>query len=278
MNDDKNKNSKLTYSSDTSGKFLFMRHGQTWYNRNTDLSKRYNPDLCDAHLSDEGINQIKSIQEIINKLNLEKVYVSPYYRALQTATIALENHPNLEKIKIIVHPKISEVVCGAHDFIFDIKKTKKDFNMNSKVKIDWSYFDKYVKTSNYEENFIYFENIDLLDEKEKNEEYFKLKNLYDENDSKEGYKKELKRFLEEKNKIKFKYESLRHPYKRFEEFKEYLINEHKDTINDNSKKVLCISHNIFISTAIIPKQDLYNENSKLNLHKLKNGEIITFFI
>ena len=143
MNSDKY--SKSTYSPDTSGKFLFMRHGQTWYNRNTDLSRRYNPDLCDAHLSDEGVNQIKSTQEIINKLNLEKVYVSPYYRALQTATIALENHPNLKEMKIIVHPKISEVVCGAHDFIFDIKKTKKDFNMNSKVKIDWSYFDKYVK-------------------------------------------------------------------------------------------------------------------------------------
>ena len=272
------KTNKPTFSSGTSGKFLFMRHGQTWYNRSTDLTRRYNPDLCDAHLSDEGINQIKSIQEIINKLNLEKIYVSPYYRALQTVTIALENYPRLKDIIIIVHPKISEVVCGAHDIIFDIKKTKKDFNMDSKVKIDWSYFDKYVKGSNYEENFFYFENIDLLDEKEKNEEYCKLKKLYDENDAKESYKKELKRFLKEKSKINFKYESLRHPYKRFEEFKEYLINEYKDTLNDNNKKILCVSHNIFISTAIIPKEELYNENSKLNLHRLKNGEIITFFI
>ena len=272
------KTNKPTFSSGISGKFLFMRHGQTWYNRSTDLTRRYNPDLCDAHLSDEGINQIKSIQEIINKLNLEKIYVSPYYRALQTVTIALENYPRLKDIIIIVHPKISEVVCGAHDIIFDIKKTKKDFNMDSKVKIDWSYFDKYVKGSNYEENFFYFENIDLLDEKEKNEEYCKLKKLYDENDAKESYKKELKRFLKEKSKINFKYESLRHPYKRFEEFKEYLINEHKDTLNDNNKKILCVSHNIFISTAIIPKEELYNENSKLNLHRLKNGEIITFFI
>ena len=84
--------------------------------------------------------------------------------------------------------------------------------------------------------------------------------------------------MEEKSKIKFKYESLRHPYKRFEEFKEYLVNEHKDTINDNTKKILCVSHNIFISTAITPKEELYEGNSKLNLHKIKNGEIITFFI
>lgn len=270
----------LKYSPDLSGKFLFMRHGQTWYNRTTELSRGYNPDLCDSHLSDEGINQIKLSQETINKLNLEKVYVSPYYRALQTCTLALENYPELKNLQIIVHPKISEVCCGGHDFIFEIKQTKKDFNMNSKVKIDWSYFDNYVKEINYDENFFYFENINLIDEKEKNEEYLKLKKLYEEKDEKKGYKEELKRFLEEKKKILPRFESLKHAYQRFEDFKNFLKNEHKDTINDLNKKILCISHSTFIKTASSPEPFLIDkiEENTDHLYKIKNGEIITLFL
>ena len=272
--------SKLKYTPDLSGKFLFMRHGQTWYNRTKDLSRRYNPDLCDSHLSDEGINQIILAQETINKLNIEKVYVSPYYRALQTCTLAFKNYPNLKNLQVIVHPKISEVVCSGHDFIFDIKETKKDFNMNSEVKIDWSYFDNYVKEMNYDENFFYFENINIIDEKEKKEEYLKLKKLYEEKDEKRGYKEELKKFLEEKKKVLSRFESLKHAYERFEDFKKFLRIEHKETINDLNKKVLCVSHSTFIKTASSPEPfliDKINEDTS-HLYNIKNGEIITLYL
>ena len=160
-------NNTPKFSRDLSGKFLFMRHGQTFYNQTSDLSRRTNPELSDSHLTEEGEKQAKMNQDIINKINLEKVFVSPYYRALQTVSLAVENHPNVKDITVIVHPYLSEILCSAHDYIVDIKQTKKDFNMNSKVKIDWSYFDEYVKKSNYDENFIYFENMNLIEEKEK---------------------------------------------------------------------------------------------------------------
>ena len=189
------------YICDLSGKFLFMRHGQTWFNKlKGDESRRYNPELCDAHLSDKGINQIKKKQEIVNKLNIEKIYVSPYYRALQTVTLLLENHPKRENIKINVHPFISEIIFGNQDFLFDIKKTKKDFNMNSKIKIDWSYFDEYVKNSKYDENFIYYDNLNLIDENEKNKHYLKWKEKYEKGNMEE-FKKDITEFLLEKKKF-----------------------------------------------------------------------------
>ena len=83
---------------------------------------------------------------------LEKVYVSPFYRALQTLTYSLESHPNKDKIIAVVHPFVSEITNCINDYILDIKQTKKDFNLNSIIKIDWSLFDEYIKSIKYDEN------------------------------------------------------------------------------------------------------------------------------
>ena len=123
-----------------------------------------------------------------------------FHRALQTITLVLENHPNKENIKIIVHPLISELIIGIQDFLFVIKKTKKDFNMNSKIKIDWSYFDEYVKNSKYDENFIYYDYMNLIDENEKNKHYLKWKEKYEKGNMEE-FKKDITEFLLEKKKF-----------------------------------------------------------------------------
>ena len=187
-------NNSPKYIPDLSGKFLFMRHGQSLYNQVKEESRRYNPDLIDASLSEEGIKQAKSKQEDINKLDIEKVYVSPYKRALETMIYALQSHPNADKIIATVNPLISEIVCSGHDFMIDLKQTKKKFNMNSPIKIDWSYFDEFVKNSKYDENFFFFENMNLLEPKEKQKIYLKLKVLYDKEDI-EKYKEELGKFF-----------------------------------------------------------------------------------
>ena len=272
-------NDSKKYIPDLSGKFLFMRHGESLFNKVKEEYRRYTPELCDAHLSEEGIKQAKSSQESLNKLDLEKVYVSPYNRALETLIYALENHPNKDKIIAIVHPKIHEVVCSGHDFLIDIKQNKKEFNMNSKVKIDWSYFDEYIKNSKYDENFFYFENMNLLDEKIKEEEYQKLKALYDKSDI-QNFKNELGRFLKENNNVYRKYESFKHSSERFDEYKKFLHEECKDTINDTNKKVLSICHSCFINVATSPVPFLIDkiEESKENLYQIKNAEIISLLV
>ncbi len=276
-----NKENKVSqkYILDLSGKFLFMRHGQSFFNRLTEESRRYNPELCDAHLSEEGIKQAKSRQEDINKLNLEKVYVSPYHRALETMSYALENHPNINNIIVTVHPKIGEIIGCGHDFIFDIKQNKKEFNMNSKVKVDWSIFDEYTKKSKYGENFYFFENMNLLDEKTKEELYLKLKSLYD-NGEIAKYREEIGKFLKDNLRTDTQFESFKHSHERFEEFKRYLHEEFKDTINNKDKKVLCVSHGAFIRTATSPVPFLKDEIKETidNLYYVKNAEIISLLI
>ena len=61
---------------------------------------------------------------------------------MQTVSLLQEKYPNVNSISIVVHPKIAEICGCTHDFIFDIKENKKDFNMNSKIKFDWSEFDE----------------------------------------------------------------------------------------------------------------------------------------
>ena len=276
----KNKNTiPQKYIPNLSGKFLFMRHGLSHFNKIKEESRNYNPDLCDAHLCEKGIEQSKYRQNDINKLNIERVYVSPYHRALETAVYSLKNHPNIENISIIVHPKISEVVCSIHDFIFDIKESKKEFNMNSKVKVDWSLFDEYTKNSKYDENFFFFENMNLLSEKMKEKEYLKLKNLYDNNDI-QKYKEEIGKFFKENYKKYKKYESFKHSYERFDEFKKYLNEEFKETNNNKYQKVLCISHSAFISVATSSTPFLKDEieENRDNLYHLQNTEIISLLI
>ena len=62
------------FISDLSGKFLFMRHGQSIFNKVEDESRKINPELCDAHLSEEGINQVISKQNSQNQEPKEDIY------------------------------------------------------------------------------------------------------------------------------------------------------------------------------------------------------------
>ena len=269
----------LKYIQDLSGKFLFMRHGESLFNRIDGEEKRYNPDFCDAHLSEKGIEQAKSRQEDINKLNIEKVYVSPYNRALETMLYALETHPDLDNLVVIVHPKIGEIIGCGHDFTFDIKQKKQKFNMNSKVKVDWSIYDEYAKKSKYDENFLFFENMNFLDEKIKEEKYLKLKSLYDKGDIKK-YKDEIGRLLKENLTPDTRFESFKHSYERFEEFKKYLLHEFKDTINNKEQKILCICHSAFISIATSPYPFLKDDRKETREHLFhpKNAEIISILL
>ena len=274
-NENKNKNNKTELFF--SHKFYFMRHGETIYNSIKDKSAKYNPEYADCHLSDKGIQQAKSKQNFLNKLDIEIIYVSPYYRAFETMKYALENHPNLENIIVFVHPKIAELSGMMHEFIVDIKQTKKDFNMNSKIKVDWSIFDKYVEKLKYGQNFFFFDNWNLIEEDKKMELFNKLNELY-QNGEINLYKKEVSKIMEERKKTGSKFESYKHAYKRFTDFKNFLYDKHKDKINDKNKKIIAISHRLFISIATsscnYESDDIKDVSSNCLL--LENCEIAPF--
>ena len=266
------KNNKLF----SSHKFYIMRHGETLYNAITDKSVKYNPEYADSHLSEKGIKQAKSKQNELNELNIELVYVSPYYRAIETMIYSLENHPNAKNIIAYVHPKIAELAGMMHEFVLDIKKTKIDFNMNSKIRVNWSIFDEYIKNTKYGENLFFFNNWNLIEENKKLEMSNKLNEFYEKGDI-QSYKEEASRIVKERYQTKLKFESYKHAYERFIDFRNDVKNRHKDDIN-NDKKILIISHKLFISIATSTCQFKSDEIKDVSIDclSLDNCEIAPF--
>lgn len=106
------------------GKLWLIRHAQTFYNRaqyqweaegksmdNAPL--RWEPSLCDAELSETGIEQCLTAIPQAHALDVQRVFVSPLKRALQTCDILFKDHPN--KPEIIVHPILHEILHNGHD-------------------------------------------------------------------------------------------------------------------------------------------------------------------
>ena len=275
-----NNNNHQYYSLDTKGKLLLMRHGETFFNLDKDKEgRKTNPKYIDCKLTLNGIEQTKSIKNILNKLSIEKVYVSPMYRASQTAIYCLEDHPNISNIKVIIHPLVNEITSCVQDYLLDIRKTKKDFNINSKIKFDWSIFDEFVKTLKWDENFYYFDNFDCFDENKKNEMYKKLKYLYDINDF-ISLEKELGELAVIRYKQNKRFESLKHLQFRFNKFIEYIKEKHKDNLNNKENKILVITHTSFIKCAT--DRTIYeNKNIQTfhpNSYSSKNCELISIKI
>jgi len=265
------------YSKDTQGKLIFMRHGETYFN--ADKRKKFrkvNIRYIDCKLNQKGIAQARAKQEILNKLSFEKIYVSPFYRALQTLTYSLEKHPNKDNIIAIVNPLIGETSNCINDYILDIKQTKKDFNMNSPIKIDWSLFDEYVKGIKYDENFYYFENFDNFEDGVKDKIYQKLRTIYERNNI-----EELKIGLTDLAKLRVQYkkrfESLKFLQGRFKKFCESVKNEYKESLGDEDKKILAISHCSYMKVGT--DINLYSEEKQYfnsNCYKPKNCEILSY--
>lgn len=286
MSDNPNLKSPLkvyNFTKNSEGKFLMIRHGQTFYNADKAPDHRTNPKYVDERLNETGINQAKSLQPLLNKLSIEKVYVSPLYRALQTSFYALENHPNLENIIVTIHPQVREIVYNVQDMSFDINQCKKDFNMNTKVKYDWTLFDSYVKKKLlFEKNFYYFENINCFPEEIVKDVYDKVVKLY--NDGKitdeEKFRKELANISVTREKLKTRPESFKHCFERITEFLNDFKKIHEKTLDNVESKILVFTHGTLINVAT--SQILFESDEIQNLDlkqtaDVKNGEIVSIY-
>jgi len=258
-------------------KFYFMRHAETIYNTISDKSAKYNPIYADCHLSTKGIEQSRNKQEYFNKLNIEAIYCSPYFRAIETMINCLEAHPNKENIIIYIHPKLAELAGMMQEFIIDINETKEKFNMESNIKVNWDIFDEYANKLKYRENLFFMDNWDLIEENKREEIYKKLIDIYDKKDMK-IYKEEVANIIKERYKTKLKFESYSHTYQRFLDFKNFIYEKHKDTMNDLDKKIIAISHKLFISIATSIPESVLNGKGKVSLNclSLNNCELAPF--
>ena len=268
------------YEKNTNGKILYIRHGQTNYNKNSNKSNlniiSTKPEYIDCDLNEKGIEQTNKLSNQIIKLKIEQIYVSPLSRALHTALILFKNHPDKDKIIIKIHPLITEVISGVHGFVFDIQNSKKIYNMDNEIKFDWSIFDSYYKS--YIDQDLFFLNfIDCFSEKKLKEKLEKIYSFY----GKDNLKIKLGEFAKSRVDSGFKrFETLNHLFKRNLEFKKFLYETHKNNLNDINNKIIIITHSAF--TKISTSKKAYLEELKSifpnDCYKINNCEIISIFI
>ena len=269
---------EVIFSRDTKGKILYIRHGETKYNidgkktSKSELKKK--KEYLNCELNEKGINQAKEASNKVKNLKFEAIYCSPLYRTIQTAFYLFQNHPQ-KNIIITIHPFIIEIQGGIHDFVFDIEKTKKEFNLKSEVKFDWSIYDKYYNTNIKQELFFldFFDQLEIsgnIDKKEKILNNFGNENLKEQLTNLSIFGVDNKWS---------KLETYNHAFKRNLKFKQFLKDTHGKTLNDTEFKIGVITHSAF--TKISTSKTAYTmdiQDYPKDCCEIRNCEIISVFL
>ena len=270
---------KPIFEKNLKGKIIFIRHGETNYNN--DFNKKGfkikgNIQYIDGHLNAKGERQAIDSSKKFKLLDIEDVYVSPLFRTLQSATLIFKNHPNKNNIILHVHPLLTEIVSSVNNFVLDIEGTKKIFNMNSEIKVDWEIFDKEFKTPK-EQNFFYFNYINLLPKEKTEEIKNKLFDSYGTPKIKENFAEFGKLIVDLKMK---RIESLDSLFKRAVLFKIFLKEKYKNSMKNTNRKIVIISHSCF--GQMFTSKECYNkqhiEEYPKDSCEMKNCEAISVFI
>lgn len=85
--------------------FYFFRHGQT--NENADGAREGNK--VESFLTPTGLKQAKRLAEYLSDKNIDVIYSSPLKRAIKTAEIVAEYHPD---VSIVVDEALIESAFG----------------------------------------------------------------------------------------------------------------------------------------------------------------------
>lgn len=241
-----NKPPNKIYEKNLESKIIFIRHGETDYNKylkSKGKSIKYDKNYIDSPLNSQGEKQTATASKKFDNINIETIFVSPLYRCLQTAFLLFKNHKNKKNIVIYVHPLLTEVVSGVNNFCYDIQKTKEKFNMNSEIKVDWSFFDKEYNNPQKQDLF-FLEYIDEKKHKEKIDE--KVKKIYENYEKKDKIKEaisDLGKLIVDLGMRRF--ETLNHLFQRVLKFKKFLKERYKDSLDKKDSKIIIVSHSCF---------------------------------
>ena len=126
-------------------KLYLLRHAQSTQNQAageamarglSEYHVKWSDCFLDAPLSEFGIEQAKRERPAAHALDIQKVYVSPLRRALHTAQIMFEGHPNSPQI--IVNPLLTEKIKNAPDCSMYAGRAYGEFRA-----FDWSFMPEY---------------------------------------------------------------------------------------------------------------------------------------
>jgi len=155
---------KAVCDSSLNGPIIYIRHAQTNYNTFSKEIKekkliRLEEKYLDCVLSEEGRKQCDNFYNLIKDYDIKYCFTSPLARCLETSSISLKNHKNAEKIEIIVHPLLTEIISSTQTITKSIKAKKEEFNMNSHIKYNWNVFDQYYPNEKDQDHY-YFDFVD----------------------------------------------------------------------------------------------------------------------
>lgn len=263
------------------GKILFIRHGETEYNKCLNIAAdkkeiQIDERFLDCSLSEIGQTQAEELSEKLKNFKIKRIYCSPLNRCIETISIALKSHPQRNNIEIIIHPLITEVLHGAQDVCKSIT-TKKDIysDRSDGLKFDWTLFDEYYDKEQIDYFFLEF--IDNFDnDKIKDQSELIYKNIKSQAINDGLCSQLLKLFLD--NSIRP--ESLSHLLIRANKFKKLLKEVHSND-EDEEEKILVITHSAFIrmcTTEISDTLDNKLEYYPSDCYSPGNCEIISIDI
>ena len=239
-----------------------IRHGYSIFNHIRETSMidpnvhydKFSEELIDPLLHPKGIEQCKNGQKDVNSRNITHVFVSPLIRTLQTTQLMFETHPNLGKIKFIVHPLLREILDNSNDIPnHTLKETRDKFSGLEKYKFDFSLFDK------LEIPDLYY----LLDLNNPERDNL-IKTI------KETKRDDVEVVLEaERADPSRKLETSFNVQKRVDTFKEFLANYIKDNVALGDD-VAVVTHSLIISHASTKERD---SEGKPPYKKMNNCEV-----
>jgi len=269
------------YETNLNGPVIYIRHGETNFNHACkEIPKdiaNLKPEYIDCCLSEDGEKQAKGLMDVLNSLNVKKVYSSPLLRCLQTCDIALSTHPNKHLFKVKVNYLLNETLSGNHDFSLDIITKKQNFGKETSILYDWNILDSKYNEEEIETFYLSF--IDnQLKEDPVIQEIIKNIKLYSNPFQKDKISEQInflnKYFFEN---LKKRAETLDHTYIRVKEFKQNLMKDVLDLDLENKEKILVFTHysNIRLSSSKEVENMFTISDFPSDSYKAKNCEAFT---
>lgn len=272
------------YERNTKGPILYIRHGQTHFNKwgidyHSELGAMEKLEFLDCPLNSHGQQQASDLAPKVKEIKVYSIYCSPMHRCLETCYLSLKDHPEKDKFRIIVHPLITETVHCNHDYSKRICEKKKQFNKeNCGLNFDWSLFESMHPDENSQE--LYFtEFMDNLPEDDGQYAKKALEKIKNEKNHDELDKMLVEFGLYCANKDRWP-ESLTHIFKRSVKFKEHLKDSVLKDLKEEEGKVLVYTHSGFcqISTSESAFEMETIESFPKDSYKPENCEIITIHL
>ena len=193
----------------------------------------WDPDLRDARLWKEGVDQWVKARKLVNKMKIHSVIVSPLRRTLETAYQVYWTHPDFDRIKFVVWPLIRESLNTSSDVPSDIDEILSEFK-DLLPNLDCSMFDHYGDKSLY---FIEDMQSDVRD---------KIKSqLVKREDDSLGWNVFNLFVKESKNVFPARLESKWNVYDRSVKAKKFIKNYITDHQVPTDKKVVVLAHFIY---------------------------------